>query len=164
MYRLPTALKAKGDKAEAVFREWLDASGVPHLYVEQSPLTVPEAYRGRIKRPDFIVGVPQVGQLAFDVKAKSLYDGQLLFDPAEVEKLTRFAGLFHLTVNFACFDEATPDVFYWVPLADLELRPREFRGKNRVIPFPVTDAFTIMLEHTFLQAVMQVTEETMLRN
>lgn len=57
----------------AAFAAWLDHSGVPSAYVEQSPFTVPAGLKGRIKRPDYLVGVPHAGLLGFDVKAKSLY-------------------------------------------------------------------------------------------
>lgn len=73
MFTLPPELKAKGEQAEAAFRDWLNRSGVAYMYVEQSPLTVPERLRGRIKRPDYLVGIPHAGILAFDVKAKSIY-------------------------------------------------------------------------------------------
>jgi hypothetical protein len=49
---------AKGEAAELAFRQWLDAAVLPHIYVEQSPLTVPVPLRGQIKRPDYIVGIP----------------------------------------------------------------------------------------------------------
>ena len=58
---------------------------LPHLYIEQSPLTVPAPLRGEIKRPDYLVGIPGVGLVAFDVKAKTIYEREgLIFDVAEV--------------------------------------------------------------------------------
>lgn len=98
MYRLPADLKAKGDEAEASFRAWLNQSGVAFLYVEQSPLNVPDRLRGRIKRPDYLVGIPHAGMMAFDVKAKSTYDDHLLFEVGEVDKLACFEAFFHMTV------------------------------------------------------------------
>lgn len=56
MFRLPADRKAKGEEAEASFRTWLNQSGVAFLYVEQSPLNVHDRLRGRIKRPDYLVG------------------------------------------------------------------------------------------------------------
>jgi hypothetical protein len=49
---------AKGEAAELAFRKWLEAAVLPHIYVEQSPLTVPVPMRGKIKRADYIVGSP----------------------------------------------------------------------------------------------------------
>ena len=56
--RITPADAARGAAAEDVFRDWLDASQVAHVYLDQTPITVPEALRGRIKRPDYLVGIP----------------------------------------------------------------------------------------------------------
>lgn len=152
MFQLPAALKAKGEEAEASFRAWLNQSGVAFLYVEQSPLNVPDRLRGKIKRPDYLVGIPHAGMVAFDVKAKSAYDDHLLFEVGEVDKLACFAAFFHLSVNFACLDLEHPDHFYWVPLHALVGRTPERRGKARVVTFPVADALAVELSETFLEA------------
>ena len=70
-HRIDPADKAKGDRAELRFRRWLDADVLPHLYIDQTPMSVPAPMRGQIKRPDYIVGVPGVGAVAFDVISKS---------------------------------------------------------------------------------------------
>lgn len=154
MFRLSPELKAKGDKAEADFRAWLNWSSVAYMYIEQSPLTVPEGLRGRIKRPDYIVGIPHTGSLAFDVKAKTVYDGELIFDLAEVEKLGLFGRLFNLTVYFACLDLAREDRHWWVPLDELQHRAPERRGKRRVVTIPTDEAFEVHMDRSFLDAVM----------
>jgi hypothetical protein len=66
MFTLPPELKAKGQQAEADFRDWLNRSGVGYMYVEHSPLHVPERLRGRINWPDYLVGIPHAGTPAFD--------------------------------------------------------------------------------------------------
>ena len=152
MFRLPAALKAKGLKAEAAFRDWLNRSGVAFLYVEQSPLNVPERLRRRIKRPDYLVGIPHAGMLAFDVKAKSAYDDHLLFDAGEVERLGAFEAAFHMTVHFACMELDDPDRFYWVPLWLLARRPVERRGKARVIMLEVAETVQVATAEGFLDA------------
>ena len=156
-YRLPAALKAKGEQAEADFRDWLNLSGVAFLYVEQSPLTVPQTLRGRIKRPDYLVGIPHAGSLAFDVKAKSLYDGQFLFDREEVQKLATFARLFNLAVYFACIDGEDGQRHWWVPLSELLHRPEERRGKRLVVTFPTAAALEVNHgRESFLDAVFNM--------
>lgn len=89
MIQLSPELKAKGEHAEAAFRAWLNRSGVAFLYVEQSPLNVPDKMRGWIKRSDYLVGIPYAGSMAFDVKAKSTYDDKLIFEVGELDKLAR---------------------------------------------------------------------------
>lgn len=152
MFRLNPALKAKGEEAEASFRAWLNQSGVAFLYVEQSPLNVPDRLRGKIKRPDYLVGIPHAGMMAFDVKAKSTYDDHLLFEVGEVDKLACFEAFFHMTVNFACLDLNEPGHFYWVPLRALMGRPIERRGRARVMAFPIADALKADMAEGFLSA------------
>lgn len=126
---------AKGAKAETDFRAWLDASTLPHLYVEQSPVTVPEPLRGKIKRPDYLVGIPGVGLVAFDVKAKTVYDGCLIFDLDEIRKLRTFARLFHLTVYFACLNTEGAGGF-WVRLDQLDDVPAIMRAGCYTLSIP----------------------------
>ena len=152
MFRLPATLKAKGEEAEASFRAWLNQSGVAFLYVEQSPLNVPDRLRGKIKRPDYLVGIPHAGMMAFDVKAKSTYDERLLFEVGEVDKLACFEAFFHMTVNFACLDLDEPGHFYWVPLRALIGRPIEPRGRARVMTIPIADALKVDMAEGFLGA------------
>ncbi|MFB2553782.1 hypothetical protein [Ensifer soli] len=161
MFRLSSALKTKGAKAEDDFRAWLNRSGVGYLYIEQSPLTVPEGLRGRIKRPDYLVGIPHAGLLAFDVKAKTAYDGELLFDVEEIEKLALFARAFHLTVYFACLDAEGDGRQWWVPLAELHNRAPVWRGKRPVIPFAIAEAFVITPEDDFLRVVLGLSAEAL---
>ena len=161
MFNLPAALKAKGDEAEAAFRTWLNRSGVAFLYVEQSPLNVPDKMRGKIKRPDYLVGIPYAGSMAFDVKAKSAYDDHLLFEVSEVDKLARYSAHFHTSVYFACLDLDQPDRFYWVALHDLIGRAPEWRGKARVIAMPVTDTFEVAFTTPFLEAYMRFSEHSL---
>jgi Holliday junction resolvase len=158
MFHLSAALKAKGEQAEASFRAWLNQSGVAFLYIEQSPLNVPDKLRGKIKRPDYLVGIPHAGMMAFDVKAKSAYDDLLIFDPAEVDKLARFAGYFHLTVYFACLDLESAERFFWVPLQELVARPVERRAKARVVTIPTAEAFEVTFEEPFLAATMRLSQ------
>lgn len=162
MFRLSKTLKAKGEAAEAAFRDWLNKSGVAFLYIEQSPLNVPTKLRGRLKRPDYLVGIPHAGMMAFDVKAKTAYDDQLIFEVGELEKLNRFAAYFHLSVYFACLDLDCPDRFYWVPLQHLLHRPVARRARARVVTMPLTEAFEVALQDPFLSAVMRLAQKSLL--
>lgn len=155
-FRLSPALKAKGEQAEQDFRAWLDWSRVAYMYVEQSPLYVPESLRGRIKRPDFLVGVPRVGLMAFDVKAKQVNDGMLIFDHAEVEKLALFASMFHLTLHFVCMVGSDDSAQRWVPLNELAQAPAEWRRRQRVVRYPFERAVTIPADLPFLQALCRI--------
>jgi hypothetical protein len=100
--------QAQGQVAEDRFRAWLDRCHLPHVYVEQSPMTIPEHLRGEIKRPDFLVGIPTIGTLAVDVKAKRIYQDAILIDAYEHKTLLAFETFFNITVWFACFPPDAP--------------------------------------------------------
>jgi hypothetical protein len=97
------ARKLQGAAAEDRFRGWLDRCHLPHIYVEQSPLTMPQGFKGEIKRPDFLVGIPAIGTIAVDVKAKSVYGDVLIIDAYEHRTLQNFETSFSMSVWFACF-------------------------------------------------------------
>jgi len=100
--------KAQGQAAEDRFRSWLDRCCLPHIYVEQSPFTIPEPLRGEIKRPDFLVGIPSIGTIAVDVKAKRVYRDALIIDAYEHRSLLAFETFFNISVWFACFPPDEP--------------------------------------------------------
>ncbi|NKX68290.1 hypothetical protein HEP89_29580 (plasmid) [Labrenzia sp. 5N] len=161
MFRLPAALKAKGEEAEAAFRAWLNWSGVAFLYVEQSRLNVPERLRGKIKRPDYMIGIPHAGMMAIDVKAKSAYDDCLLFDVGELKKLSCFSDYFHVSVSFACLNLDEPGRFYWVPLSAMAGRAPEKRGRAWVVPFPLAEALSVATAEPFITAYARFSERTL---
>lgn len=124
-------LKAQGDAAESQFMAWLDRCGLPYMYVEQSPLTVPEGFRGEIKRPDFLVGIPTVGMLAYDVKAKTIYNDTIIIDAYEHRTFRNFETCFNITVWYACFPPAEPNVCHLFKNRDLDgLRLMPKRGRE----------------------------------
>lgn len=160
-FKLPAKHKAKGEAAETTFQRWLDRSAVPYIYIEQTPMTVPAGLRGRIKRPDYLVGVPHIGALAFDVKAKSIYDGCLIFDRDELDKLATFARMFKVTMYFACFDGDDPDGMTWVALAEVLGRPTERRARRAVVTIPKADGFHVPLSRPFMEALFAFTDEAL---
>ena len=58
---------------------------LPFIYVTRDLQSVPRLFRGSLKRPDYLVALPFVGTMAFDVKAKNLYEGCFVFDVAEIK-------------------------------------------------------------------------------
>lgn len=142
---------ARGQAAENLFRAWLDASQAAHVYLDQTPITVPEPLRGRIKRPDYLVGIPGVGLVAFDVKSKTIYPEGIIFDLDEIQKLRTFARLFHLTVYFACIAGDGLHA-YWVRLDQLDDVPAQRRGTSLILCIPLEQAMLVSLEHSFYGA------------
>jgi hypothetical protein len=87
-----TERKIQGQFAEDRFRRWLDRCCLPHIYVEQSPFTIPEPLRGEIKRQDFLVGIRDA----------------LIIDAYEHRTLLNFETFFNTSVWFACFPPGEP--------------------------------------------------------
>ncbi len=116
---------AKGVAAEEMFQEWLNDSRLPFIYATQDRQSVPRHFQGALKRPDYLVALPFVGTVAFDVKAKSLYESAFLFDVAEIERLILFDDIFRLTTFLACLDPDSPDRSWWFRVAVLARLPVE---------------------------------------
>jgi hypothetical protein len=132
--------RGQGQAAEDRFRAWLDRCVLPHIYVEQSPLTFPDGLRGKIKRPDFLVGLPTIGTIAVDVKAKRVYAQTLIMDADEHRTLANFETCFNISVWFACFPPGGGrdcHLFLNRSLADLPVTTSE--GKASVaVPLKMT--------------------------
>src|SRR5690349_12381650 len=100
--------RERGAAGEARLSAWLDRCVLPYMYVEQSPLTVPRLLRGEIKRPDYLVGIPAIGTIAMDAKAKSVYDDHIIIDAYEQRTFANFETYFNMTVWYACFPPEEP--------------------------------------------------------
>jgi hypothetical protein len=138
-----------GYAAEAAFAAWLDKSGVPYLFAEQSPQTFSAALRDTAKRPDFLIGLPYLRPLAIDVKSKSSYQKNLIFDVDEVEKFQLFCQLFHVTGFFACLDPKGSPLMKWFPLNSFNGRaPQRVNGAWAYI-LPLPQGLTIDAQQPF---------------
>jgi hypothetical protein len=116
---------ARGVAAEELFQEWLNESRLPFIYATQDLQSVPRHFRGALKRPDYLVALPFVGTIAFDVKAKRLYEGCFVFDVAEIERLILFDDIFRITTFLACLEPDNPDRSWWFRVAVLARLPAE---------------------------------------
>lgn len=148
------ARKAQGEAAEARFRAWLDRCVLPHMYVEQSPLTVPASLRGEIKRPDFLVGLPTIGTLAFDVKAKTVYQDAILIDADEHRTFRNFETFFNITLWYVCFPPAEPNVCHLFRNRDLDgAAAIDFRG-GPALAMPLRETATADPRRDFMGVLM----------
>jgi hypothetical protein len=153
MVRLDAHLVEQGATAEARFRAWLDASRLPHIYTDQSRESVPAHFRSTMKRPDYLVALPYVGTVAFDVKAKTAYGPQttFVFDVSEVRRLAAFDRLFRITTFFACLALDGSDASVWFPVEDLMyLVGRRRTGAVRV---PARDGLAVDMARPFQEAL-----------
>ncbi len=146
--------KAQGAAAEDRFRAWLDRCHLPHIYVEQSPFTFPEHLRGAIKRPDFLVGVPSIGMIAVDVKAKRIYGSELFIDAVEHRTLAAFETYFCTSVWFACFPPNAPHTCHLFLNRSLAELPRTRMHGQDVITVPLRLTRAVDERRDFLAAVL----------
>src|SRR5262245_59078308 len=99
----PVDRLAQGEHGERLLQDWLDRSGLPYVFVDQTPLTIPLAHRAQLNRPDFLIPMTELGSVAVDAKAKNLIDGEFVIDEYERRALAAFQALFNIPVWFACF-------------------------------------------------------------
>ena len=127
----------RGALAEGEFRAWLDASRLPYVYATQDQESVPQHFRVSMKRPDYLVALPYVATIAFDVKSKTIYEGDFLFDVSEVRRLAHFGELFAVASYFACLDPQGSPISVWFRASELlQLPTRKIKGKPVcIVPF-----------------------------
>ena len=150
----PKERVAQGQQAESRFRDWLDRCVLPHMYVEQSPLTVPKGLRGEIKRPDFLVGIPTIGTLAFDVKAKSIYDDRIFIDADEHRTFQNFETFFNMTVWYVCFPPGEPSACHLFMNRDLARQAPVTRRGQSTIAMPLKETVTADRRRDFMGVLL----------
>lgn len=146
--------KAQGLAAEDRFRTWLDRCHLPHIFVEQSPMTIPQHLKGEIKRPDFLVGIPTIGTLAVDVKAKTVYDDAILIDAYEHRTLSAFETFFNMSVWFACFPPDELHTGYLFLNRDLARLPVSTVMGKPAIAVPLRATKAVDVRRDFMAAVL----------
>jgi len=137
------ANRARGQRMEHLFQHWLDRDGLPYFYLDQSMLTVPANMRGLIKRPDFAVGIPNIGLLAFDVKAKALLKDHFVVDVDEHRRLATFETCFHMVAWFVIFPPRHAPYAYLFRNRDLAgTTPVTLNGKS-CLRYAIDDAIAV---------------------
>jgi hypothetical protein len=146
--------RAQGEAAEDRFRAWLDRCHLPHIYVEQSPFTFPEHLKGAIKRPDFLVGIPSIGTLTIDVKAKRIYRDAILIDVYEHRTFMAFETHFNISVWFACFPPDEPNTCHLFLNRSLAPLSGKVMGPKSAIAVPLRLTRAVDERRDFMAAVL----------
>ena len=135
VYEFLSRLELKGLKAEIKFKNLLENNSIPYLYVGQGPLGIEKSNvlkeTTKSKRPDFLVNLPDIGILFFDVKCR-----QKIGFPRKPSKYFQIfvkeaQGLINLheqlliSVWIAFYDESnvdkeSSDTFYLLPISLLK--------------------------------------------
>lgn len=147
---------ARGLAGEELFQEWLNESRLPFIYCTQDLQSVPRHFRGALKRPDYLVALPFVGTVAFDVKAKSLYGDTFLFDVAEIERLVLFDEIFRITTFLACLDPDNPNRSWWFRVALLARLPAERKRGVQTLKAAISEGLEVDLAKPLQEALKDV--------
>jgi hypothetical protein len=144
---------SRGASAEEAFQAWLDESRLPYVYATQTRASVPAHFRKALKRPDYLVGLPFVGTIAFDVKSKTLYGDVFIFDVSEVYALDTFGELFNIPTFFACLDTSGSPDAVWFRVASLYTNPPKQIGRRQVVVASVQDGLLVDMRRPFQEAL-----------
>lgn len=148
--------QAKGADAEAAFQVWLNDSRLPFIYATQDRQSVPLHFKGQLKRPDYLVALPFVGTIAVDVKAKTIYEGCLIFDVEEIERLTKFDEIFRITTFLVCMDPFKPSRSWWFRLAPLSRLTSERRMGVMTVQVALCNGLEADMTQPFQEALRDV--------
>lgn len=129
----------QGQRGENAFREWLQKSNAPYLYVEQSYENYSTLFKNKIKRPDFLLLVFGMGLLAVDVKHfKRSRSGGFTIDVEKDLKFTmEFEQAFKLYLWYAIKDVNSNDgKWYFISAYDAiqhgDLKKNKAKGSRFV--------------------------------
>lgn len=111
------SIAEKGLIGEFELNKWLSSIGISYLYINQSPDTFANLFKGKLKRPDFLVLLESIGMIAVDAKNYKPYNGEysLAFE-TELQRVMTFERLFRIPVWYAYLGESNGDsnIWYWI--------------------------------------------------
>jgi len=128
------------NRAEKVFKEWLDKHRYPYIYVEQSPSTFAQFFRDEINacRPDFLIVIEGLGLIAVDVKGKdrAVYyvdkekTAKIIIDTDDAQRAIKFERIFRIPFWFAVSGQDSGySMWYWIS-ASMVLEASDYEGKS----------------------------------
>jgi len=121
--------------AEEKFKEWLDKNNISYWYIDQSLDSFSPALRKfLIKRPDFLILLPNLGLIFVDVKNKEQlreYDKFSIF-ANEVETYLGMERTFRIPVWFAISHEKYHyKTWFWIAVSDITRAGFVFEAKDK---------------------------------
>lgn len=132
--------KEKGLKAELKFKEWLEKHKISYLYIDQDKEAFSSVFRDSIKRPDFMILLPNLGFIMVEVKNKELHKIYKSFalDSIETRKFSELQRKFNLPTWYALSNEALDfKTWYWIPISKVleEGKNPEFKSSKSAMDF-----------------------------
>lgn len=111
---IPSAIE-KGSLGEESLNLWFQENCVSYLPIKQSADGFAQAFKDRIKRPDYLVLLESIGMIAVDAKNCTLYHGQFTLAIAELERAIAFELSTRLAFWFAFLFRGKGEyVWYWI--------------------------------------------------
>ena len=112
----------KGKETEEKFKGWLDSHKIPYLYVSQNKETFASVFKedSVMKRPDFMILLPNLGFIFVDVKYKKIYKdyGTFPLDSEETKKYSRLQRKFNLHIWYVLSNEDyNYKTWFWIPVS-----------------------------------------------
>lgn len=145
--------------AERKFKEWLDKNSIPYWYIDQSLESFSPALRKYlIKRPDFMILLPNFGLIFVDVKDKAQaakYD-KFFLRAQEVDKYVGMQRTFNIPTWFAISNNNYHyNTWFWIPSSEVTRAGFVFetkKGNEKCYSVP-TDSFVQVADTDNLERI-----------
>ncbi len=108
------------NQGEIKFKEWLEEHNIPYLYINQEVETFSSFFKGSLKRPDFMVLLPNFGFIFVDVKDKEIQQGYGTFciDSDETQKFSSLQRKFNLQIWYVLSNKNyNYQTWFWIPVS-----------------------------------------------
>jgi len=132
------------NEAEVKFKEWLDKHNIPYLYINQEVNTFSSVFKDKLKRPDFMVLLPNFGFIFVDVKHKKIDQrfGNFPIDANETQKFSSLQRKFNLQVWYVLSNkDYNYHTWFWIPVSKVLESGIETRvsskSKEDFFPIPI---------------------------
>jgi len=145
-------IKKQGEEGENSFAAWLNQEKIGYLYIQQEFEFFAEVFRNAVKRPDFLVLLPNIGFIAVDVKNHTFnkkYNGFTL-DIEDIAKAFAFEKMTRQYLWYAykklCSDDL---IWYFISAQDIfEYGKKRTSKENGDFLFIAEEHFTtVQKEH-----------------
>lgn len=139
----------RGREAEEKFQAWLDEHKLSYLYIQQDKNTFANAFKDNLKRPDFLILLPNLGLIMVDVKYKNVNSKyqDMAIDAYDIKRYSKLQRIFNLPIWFVLSNENVAfETWFWIPLPKVleEGMPRFTSSKSQM------DYYAVPLKH-FIQ-------------
>ena len=138
------------NQAEIKFKEWLDKHNIPYLYINQEIETFSSVFKDKLKRPDFMVLLPNFGFIFVDVKNRKIQQeyGTFCIDSNETQKFSSLQRKFNLQIWYVLSNENyNYHTWFWIPVSKvLESGIKtqiSSKSKEGFFPIPTKDFIQI---------------------